>query len=143
MVDLSAGVPGVNAPPPSSFEEFWPYYVSQHLRPLTRTIHVWSTVTAFVIGAAALAAQVWWVAPVAVGTAYGMNWGVHLAWERNRPASWGSPWWSFQGDMRLVRRYFSRDSRSDVEAVRAAVGLHPEHRCLADAPHIGRVEKGS
>ncbi len=134
MIDLSAGVPGVNASPPQSFEEFWPYYVSQHLRPLTRAVHVWSTVVAFVLGAAALAAQVWWVAPAVVVAAYGLNWLSHFAWERNRPASWG-----VRSNMRLVRRYFSREIRSDVEAVRAAAGLHPEHRCLADAPHLEHI----
>lgn len=143
MIDLSAGVPGVNAPAPRSFEEFWPYYVSQHLRPLTRRIHVWSTVAAFVVGAAALVAQVWWVVPAVVAGAYGVNWATHLVWERNRPASWGSPWWSFQGDMRLVRRHFSRTIDVDVTAVRAAVGLDLEHRCLADAPHIEKLREHS
>ena len=31
MIDLTGGVPGVNAPAPTTYEEFWPYYVSQHL----------------------------------------------------------------------------------------------------------------
>lgn len=40
MIDLSGGVPGVDAPNPASFEELWPYFVSYHLHPLTRAVHM-------------------------------------------------------------------------------------------------------
>lgn len=133
MIDLSRGVPGVDGPEPTTFEEFWPYYVSQHLRSVTRHVHVWSTLGAAAVGVALLALGLWLAVPVVAVVAYGANWASHLSLERNRPASWGRPWWSFQADLRLVARYLSRRAdEDDVAAVRRALGLHPEHRCLAD-----------
>src|SRR5438270_573155 len=53
-MDVTSGVPGVNAPDPETYEEFWPYYVSQHLHPATRAIHVGATSAAGVVGAAGI-----------------------------------------------------------------------------------------
>ena len=55
MIDLAGGVPGVNAPRPASYEAFWPYYVSQHLHPATRAIHVGATTAALAWGATGIA----------------------------------------------------------------------------------------
>ena len=54
-MDVTNGVPGVNAADPTDFEEFWPYYVSQHLHPATRAIHVGATTAALACGAAGFA----------------------------------------------------------------------------------------
>ena len=40
MIDLTDGVPGITAPPPRTYEQFWPLYLSNHLHPLTRVAHV-------------------------------------------------------------------------------------------------------
>src|SRR5205823_1171052 len=39
MIDVSTGVPGVNADDPQTFREFWAYYLSQHLHPRTQQVH--------------------------------------------------------------------------------------------------------
>ena len=50
MIDVSKGVPGVNAPKPTSYREFWPYYLSQHLHPMTEKVHAGATTGALLTG---------------------------------------------------------------------------------------------
>jgi hypothetical protein len=105
--------------PPQSFEEFWPYYVSQHLNPVSRALHVVGTS----IGLAHLPAVA--VFPPAIVPAlawgYGLAWVGHFAFEKNRPASWNSAQhlaWSFRGDMRMVRYTLTGRMKGEVDRVR-------------------------
>nr|HEX4318024.1 DUF962 domain-containing protein [Kofleriaceae bacterium] len=89
---------------PQSFEEFWPYYVSQHQDPTCRKLHFAGTTLAMAslavapfVPAAALAAPVF---------GYGFAWVGHFAFEGNKPASWGGAraWaYSLRGDLRMWR----------------------------------------
>jgi hypothetical protein len=87
---------------PHSFEEFWPYYVSQHGDPRSRALHFVGTGLA--IGCVALSPVQPWLLAAAPVLGYGCAWIGHFAFERNRPASWHSARhfaWSFRGDMRM------------------------------------------
>src|SRR5437763_1375442 len=98
MIDVTNGVPGVNAPDPTTYEEFWPYYVSQHLHPTTRQVHVFATTLA--VGTAAVAVLL--RRPKAVLAAplvgYAPAWFSHFVVEKNKPASFGHPGWSAMAD---------------------------------------------
>jgi hypothetical protein len=86
----------------SSFEEFWPFYVSQHMNPTCRALHFVGT--ALVVGFLALAVLVspyWFFATFVAG--YGCAWVGHFAFERNRPATFTYPLWSLRGDFRMFR----------------------------------------
>jgi hypothetical protein len=102
---------------PQSFEEFWPYYVSQHADPRCRALHVVGTSIALgCVALAPLRPRLLLAAPV-IG--YGMAWIGHFAFERNRPASWHSPKhfaWSFRGDMKMLA--LSLQGRMDDEVAR-------------------------
>jgi len=86
----------------ASFEEFWPFYVSQHSRPSTRALHFAGTT--MVLGS--LAAGVL-VAPryalLALVLGYGPAWIGHFFFEKNRPATFTYPLWSLRGDFRMYR----------------------------------------
>ena len=137
-VDLES-VAGVNAPAPTSFAEFWPYYVSQHLHPATRALHAWGPLAAVALAVAGIASGLLWAPLLAIVVGYGIAWFSPFVIEQNRPASWGRPAWSFRGDMLLIRRYFDGSLDADVAAVRRACGLQPEHRTLADAAVRGQA----
>src|SRR5947209_14327497 len=132
-MDVKNGVAGVNAPDPETYEQFWPYYVSQHLHPATRAIHVGATSAALVCGAAGFA----FLNPLLVAAApvlgYGPAWASHFAIEKNKPASFGHPLWSFRADLRQVRRFFAGRLEADVQQVRTALRMRPEQRTLAEA----------
>ena len=84
----------------TSFEEFWPFYVSQHSRASTRALHFAGTT--MVLGS--LAAGVL-VAPsyalLAFVLGYGPAWIGHFFFEKNRPATFTYPLWSLRGDLRM------------------------------------------
>ena len=87
---------------PRTFEEFWPYYVSQHTDPRCRQLHFAGTALAF--GCLALSPVNPWLAVAAPVVGYGLSWIGHFAYEKNTPASWQSARhfaWSFRGDMRM------------------------------------------
>ncbi len=87
---------------PQSFEEFWPYYVSQHRDKTCRRLHFIGTSIA--MGCVAISPMypaALLAAPIA---GYGMAWIGHFAFEKNRPASWGgakAAWYSLRGDLRM------------------------------------------
>lgn len=89
---------------PESFEEFWPYYVSQHQHPTCRKLHFIGTSIALgCVAIAPLYPQALLVAPIA---GYGLAWIGHFAFEKNKPASWGGVKqfaWSLRGDLRMWR----------------------------------------
>jgi hypothetical protein len=135
MQSLSA-VPGVNGPAPTSFEEFWPYYVSQHLHPLTRLMHVAGTLGGITAGAAGIVRRRRALLALAPLIGFGSAWFSHFVIEGNKPASFGNPLWSFRADFRLIRRFFSGTLDADVAQVRTALGLREDQIRIVDAPEL-------
>src|SRR4029079_4347481 len=86
----------------TSFQEFWPFYVSQHSRASTRALHFAGTT--MVLGSLAAAAVVApWAAVAAPFVGYGPAWIGHFFFEKNRPATFTYPLWSLRGDFRMYR----------------------------------------
>jgi len=105
----------------ATFEEFWPFYVSQHMHPRTRDLHFVGTALVLASVAAAVLASPWWLlaAPLA---GYGFAWVGHFAVEKNRPATFTYPSWSLRGDFRMFRLMLL--GRMGPEVQRAA-SLYP------------------
>lgn len=101
-----------------SFAEFWPFYVREHAKPLTRTLHfIGSTlgpVAAFGTYAATGSAHSFWLWPL-VG--YGFAWIGHFGVEKNRPATFTHPLWSLMGDYVMVWKMAT--GRMDAEVSKA------------------------
>lgn len=86
----------------ASYEEFWPFYVSQHAHPLTRRLHFIGTslVLASFVAAVFVAPAFFLAAPFA---GYGFAWIGHFFCEKNKPATFTYPLWSLRGDFRMFR----------------------------------------
>ena len=94
----------------ASFEEFWPFYVSQHSRPSTRALHfAGTTMVLGSLAAGALAAP--WCAALAPVLGYGPAWVGHFFFEKNRPATFTHPLYSFIGDWAMYRDILARRIR--------------------------------
>lgn len=103
----------------STFEEFWPYYVSQHAHPANRALHFLGTSLALAAAAAALTlVQPLWLLVVPVA-GYGPAWVGHFFVERNRPATFTYPLWSLRGDFRMYRLMWM--ARMEPEISRARI----------------------
>jgi hypothetical protein len=87
----------------SSFAEFYPFYLSEHRNPMCRRLHfVGSTVAIVCVLAAILDASPWWLLAALVA-GYGCAWTGHAFFERNRPATFTHPLYSFAGDWMMYR----------------------------------------
>ncbi len=85
----------------TSFAEFWPYYVRAHSRPQTRLFHATGSSLAVLGVILALAVNPWiFVAVPIVG--YGFAWYSHFFIERNKPATFGHPFYSLFADYRML-----------------------------------------
>ena len=105
----------------TSYEEFWPYYVSEHRLPVTRALHFAGTSLVLASFAAGVLVSPWWflAAPFA---GYGFAWVGHFFCEQNRPATFTYPRWSLRGDFRRSRLMLLQ--RMEPELARAAA-LYP------------------
>ena len=112
---------------PTSFDEFGPYYVSQHLHPVNRWLHFAGTSAALgCVAASPLFPPLLAAAPV-VG--YGMAWIGHFAIEKNCPATFGNPLWSLRGDFKM----WSLMLRGKMDAEIAAHGQYSAMEAAAEA----------
>jgi hypothetical protein len=141
MIDLSGGVPGIDAPAPAGFEAFWPFFLSQHLHPRTRAAHA----AGLTLAAAALAGVVtgrsrlrWVVRWAALGLAGGaVQIASHFVWEGNSPRDAdrlaASQWWILRADVRMVRGIYAGSIDGDIAQVRRALGLEERDATLSSA----------
>jgi hypothetical protein len=86
----------------ASYEEFWPFYVSQHRHPVNRGLHFSGTTLVLACLAATVVLSPYFLlaAPFA---GYGFAWIGHFFVERNKPATFSYPLWSLRGDFRMYR----------------------------------------
>lgn len=84
------------------FDEFWPFYVGEHRNRACRALHIAGTLLGAATFAYALATATWWMVPMAFVIGYGSAWVGHFVFERNKPAAFGNPLWSFRGDWKLI-----------------------------------------
>jgi hypothetical protein len=85
-----------------SFSEFWPYYLSEHSRPTTRLLHCLGSFTGIGVLIALIVAGKWWLFPLAFVPGYALAWIGHFFIEKNRPATFTYPLWSFMGDWKMI-----------------------------------------
>ena len=81
-----------------SFREFYPFYIHEHSNQTCRRIHVVGSALVLAILAAAIATRnPWWLIGMPL-VGYGFAWVSHMTVEKNRPATFTYPVYSFMGD---------------------------------------------
>jgi hypothetical protein len=86
-----------------SFAEFYPYYLQEHSNPTCRRLHYVGSLLVLAILAYALATQQWlWLLAMPLA-GYGFAWVGHFVFEKNKPASFKRPLYSFMGDWVMYR----------------------------------------
>ncbi len=82
----------------NSFAEFYPFYLSEHANRTCRRLHfAGSTLALACLAMALVTASGWWFLAALVA-GYGFAWIGHFGFEKNKPASFKRPLYSFMGD---------------------------------------------
>lgn len=107
-----------------TYSEFWPYYLREHSKPATRWLHLVGTslgigiaITAGVLGKAVLV-------PAALVASYGLAWVGHFGIEKNRPATFQYPLWSFISDFRMLGLMVTGQLAPHLERAQSAPSGH-------------------
>lgn len=85
----------------TSYEEFWPFYLGQHSKPLTRAFHYAATLGWIAVCLYALWSENWWALLLAPPVLYGCAWYSHFFIEHNMPATFTYPGWSLISDFKM------------------------------------------
>lgn len=101
----------------TTLDEFWPFYVSQHLNPVNRRLHFYGTTLGLVLGGAALILRAPGLAAAALVAAYGFAWAGHFFYERNRPATFTYPLLSFRADFRMYELTLRGEMDAEILAL--------------------------
>ena len=81
-----------------SFGEFYPFYLSEHSDRTCRRLHfAGSSLSLLCLVAFAATGAAWWLLAGLV-CGYGFAWVGHFGFEKNKPASFKRPLYSFMGD---------------------------------------------
>ena len=81
-----------------SFSAFYPHYIHEHSNRTCRRIHVvGSALVLVVLATAVVTLNPWWLLAMPL-VGYGFAWVGHFFFEKNRPATFKHPFYSFAGD---------------------------------------------
>jgi hypothetical protein len=100
MTTASPAAPSapVDAKAFKSFAEFYPFYLSEHSDRTCRRLHFAGSSLSLVFLATALFTRNPWWLLAGLLCGYGFAWIGHFGFEKNKPASFKRPLYSFMGD---------------------------------------------
>jgi hypothetical protein len=81
-----------------SMAEFYPFYLSEHSNRTSRRLHFAGTSLGLVFLAAAIVTLNGWFVLAGLVCGYAFAWVGHFFFEKNRPATFSYPFYSFAGD---------------------------------------------
>ncbi len=85
----------------SNFAAFWPFYLGEHKHPLNRALHFAGSSLALICLLTFLLTGAIVMVPVGLICGYGCAWVGHFYIEKNKPASFSYPLWSFMADWKM------------------------------------------
>ena len=86
-----------------SYSEFYPFYLSQHAGRSCRRLHFLGTTLGLAGVIAALASVNFWWLVAGIVAGYAAAWVGHFFFEKNKPATFTYPVYSFLGDWAMWR----------------------------------------
>ena len=81
-----------------TFAEFFPFYLGEHRNTTCRVLHFIGTSIALALTLYALFSGIYLLILLAVVQGYAWAWVGHFGFEKNKPASFKQPLYSFMGD---------------------------------------------
>jgi len=110
----------------TSFEEFWPYYVAEHSQPRTRALHAAGTAVSVGCALSLIVKGKWKLMPLALVPGYGAAWLAHFFVEKNKPATFEYPLWSFMADYKMIAMMIAGTMDAEIQRIASekALAIH-------------------
>jgi len=102
-----------------SYAEFWDFYVAEHNQPMTRLFHFVGTSLGIVLLVWVIRSGNWLYLPLCFAVGYAFAWFSHFVIEKNKPASFKYPLWSFVSDYKMMFYMLTGRMNAEVERVSA------------------------
>lgn len=97
-----------------TYQAFWPRYLGEHRAAATRGLHYLGTTLGLFLLAGGIASGLWCLFPAALVCGYAFAWLAHAFVERNRPATFTHPLWSFVSDFRMFFAWLGGSLTGDL-----------------------------
>ncbi|MBV9241258.1 MAG: DUF962 domain-containing protein [Acidobacteria bacterium] len=86
----------------TTYKDFWDFYVREHSKPSTRALHFIGTTLGIALLVYFVAIGRWYFFPAFLVVGYAFAWVAHFVVEKNRPATFKYPFWSFISDFKMI-----------------------------------------
>ena len=90
-----------------TYREFWPFYLQEHSCKATKQLHILGTLLGLACAIYLGATDRWAWLPLSLVFGYGFAWYSHFFIQKNRPATFRYPLWSFISDFRMMWHYLT------------------------------------
>lgn len=84
-----------------SFNEFYVFYLEEHSSPVNKLLHMFGSAMGLACLIMLFKTGLWYFFPIGLVIGYGFAWTGHFIVEKNRPATFKYPLYSFIGDWRM------------------------------------------
>lgn len=102
---------------PQNYTEFWDFYVQEHSLPVTRLLHFIGTSLGILLLVWFIWRGTWYYFPLCLVAGYGFAWVAHFFVEKNKPASFKYPLWSFISDYKMMWYMMTGRMGSEIKRV--------------------------
>jgi hypothetical protein len=101
-----------------TYAEFWDFYVREHSQPATRALHFTGTSLGLLLLVWLVWRGIWYYFPLCLVVGYAFAWFAHFVVEKNKPATFRYPFWSFISDYKMM--WYMMTGRMGKEVERTA-----------------------
>jgi hypothetical protein len=106
----------------TTFWDFYPYYLTEHARPLNRWLHFAGTTLVIACFVAFLVTGNWWLLLAVPLSGYGFAWVGHFILEKNRPATFKYPFYSLGSDFVMYWHTLTGQVNTKVDEAHKTIG---------------------
>tara|TARA_Y100000590_G_scaffold129887_1_gene148407 strand:- start:3964 stop:4278 length:315 start_codon:yes stop_codon:yes gene_type:complete len=87
----------------TSFKDFYPYYLSEHKLPINKLLHAIGSLSGLLLLILLIIFEKYKLLPLSLFIGYIFAWIGHFIFEKNKPATFKYPLYSFIGDWVMLK----------------------------------------
>lgn len=107
----------------TTFWDFYPYYLTEHARPVNRALHFVGTSLVIACLVLVIVKQSPWYLLAAPLCGYGFAWFGHFILEKNRPATFKYPFYSLGSDFVMFYHILTMQIDKKVDEAHQTIGV--------------------